>query len=111
MLHQAGGVWEKRSREEPKQEKKREESSVESWQEWEEKNINEKIEELRKHLNLSLAAFSKLLGCSPTQVKRMEIGTVVPTEDDIRKICEAFQVDEEYFKGTKTRDIKKGKAH
>ncbi|MGO4969927.1 helix-turn-helix domain-containing protein [Streptococcus alactolyticus] len=51
-----------------------------------------KIAQLRHHLNLSLVAFSKPLGCSPTQIKRMEIGTVIPSEDILERICDKFKI-------------------
>ena len=41
-------------------------------------NISFLMAELRKELRLSLVAFSKPLGCSPTHIKRMEVGTVIP---------------------------------
>ena len=51
------------------------------------------ISELRKKLGLSLVAFSKPLKCSPTQIKRMEIGTVIPNEDFIKCICQVYNID------------------
>ena len=44
--------------------------------------MKDKIAQLRHNLNLSLVAFSKPLGCSPTQIKRMEIGTVIHGKGD-----------------------------
>lgn len=61
--------------------------------------MKEKIAQLRHNLNLSLVAFSKPLGCSPTQIKRIEIGTVIPSEDILEKICDRFKVDRRYFTG------------
>lgn len=61
--------------------------------------MKEKIAQLRNSLNLSLVAFSKPLGCSPTQIKRMEIGTVIPSEDILERICDKFKVDRRYFTG------------
>ena len=57
------------------------------------------IAELREMLELSLAAFSKPLGCSPTQIKRMEVGTVTPDEEFINKVCEVYHVNPEYVEG------------
>ena len=62
--------------------------------------MNEKIKELRKLLNLSLVAFSKPLGCSPTHIKRMEVGTVIPDEEFISKLCEVYHISPAYFDGT-----------
>lgn len=61
--------------------------------------MNKYISELRKKLGLSLVAFSKPLKCSPTQIKRMEIGTVIPNEDFIKRICQVYNVDPQYFEG------------
>lgn len=61
--------------------------------------MKDKIGQLRHNLNLSLVAFSKPLGCSPTQIKRMEIGTVIPSEDILERICDRFKVDRRYFTG------------
>ena len=61
--------------------------------------MNEKIKELRKLLNLSLVAFSKPLGCSPTHIKRMEVGTVIPDEEFISKMCEVYHISPAYFEG------------
>ena len=57
------------------------------------------IADLRKMLELSLAAFSKPLGCSPTHIKRMEVGTVTPDKEFISKVCEVYHVKPEYFEG------------
>ena len=62
--------------------------------------MNEKIKELRKLLNLSLVSFSKPLGCSPTHIKRMEVGTVIPDEEFISKLCEVYHISPAYFDGT-----------
>ena len=62
--------------------------------------MNEKIKELRKLLNLSLVAFSKPLGCSPTHIKRMEVGTVIPDEEFISKMCEVYHISPAYFDGS-----------
>ena len=62
--------------------------------------MNEKIKELRKLLNLSLVAFSKPLGCSPTHIKRMEVGIVIPGEEFISKLCEVYHISPAYFDGT-----------
>ena len=62
-------------------------------------DMKDKIAQLRNHLNLSLVAFSKPLGCSPTQIRRMESGTVIPSEDILEKICDRFKVDRRYFTG------------
>lgn len=52
--------------------------------------MNKKIVELRNKLGLSRVAFAKDLGSSATQMKRMEIGTVIPDDEFIQKICSTY---------------------
>ena len=62
--------------------------------------MNKKIVELRNKLGLSRVAFAKDLGSSATQMKRMEIGTVIPDDEFLQKICSTFHVNPGYFEGT-----------
>lgn len=61
--------------------------------------MNKKIVELRNKLGLSRVAFAKDLGSSATQMKRMEIGTVIPDDEFIQKICSTFHVNPAFFTG------------
>lgn len=67
-------------------------------------NFSKYLTDLRQKLGLSLVAFSKPLNCSPTQIKRMELGTVVPSDNFIQMICEVFKVDPDYFDGRMSVD-------
>lgn len=62
--------------------------------------MNEKIAELRKYLNHSRVSFAKGLGVSNTQMRRIEIGEVVPGEQLIKNICSTYHVNPAYFEGT-----------
>ncbi len=62
--------------------------------------MNNKITKLRKHLNLSRVKFSQAIGVSNTQMRRIEIGEVIPGEQLIRKICSTYHVDPRYFAGS-----------
>lgn len=57
------------------------------------------LHELRNKLGLSRVAFAKDLGSSATQMKRMEIGTVIPDDEFIQKICSTYHVNPAYFTG------------
>lgn len=61
--------------------------------------MNKKIVELRNKLGVSRVAFAKDLGSSATQMKRMEIGTVIPDDEFIQKICSTYHVNPAYFTG------------
>ena len=61
--------------------------------------MNKKIVELRNKLGLSRVAFAKDLGSSATQMKRMEIGTVIPDDEFIQKVCSTYHVNPAYFTG------------
>lgn len=63
------------------------------------KCMNKKIVELRNKLGVSRVAFAKDLGSSATQMKRMEIGTVIPDDEFIQKICSTYHVNPAYFTG------------
>ena len=61
--------------------------------------MNKRIVELRNKLGLSRVAFAKDLGSSATQMKRMEIGTVIPDDEFIQKICSTYHVNPSFFTG------------
>ena len=61
--------------------------------------MNKKIVELRNKLGLSRVAFAKDLGSSATQMKRMEIGTVIPDDEFIQKIYSTYHVNPSFFTG------------
>ena len=60
-------------------------------------NVSTLISDLRAYLELSRAAFSAPIGLSPTHIARLEKGVTVPSQENINKICEAFEVDKRYF--------------
>lgn len=61
--------------------------------------MNKKIVELRNKLGVSRVAFAKDLGSSATQMKRIEIGTVIPDDEFLQKICSTFHVNPAFFTG------------
>ena len=61
--------------------------------------MNKKIVELRNKLGVSRVAFAKDLGSSATQMKRIEIGTVIPDDEFIQKICSTYHVNPSFFTG------------
>lgn len=61
------------------------------------------MRELRSYLKISVKDFSAKLGVAPTTLYWYENGGTL-TESHIKDICQAFDVDKEYFKGTMTLD-------
>ena len=59
------------------------------------------LRELRHYLKISVKDFSAKLGVVPTTIYWYENGGTL-TESHIEDICQAFNVDKEYFKGTMT---------
>ena len=59
------------------------------------------LRELRNYLKISVRDFSAMLGVVPTTIYWYENGGTL-TESHIEYICQAFNVDKEYFKGTMT---------
>ena len=59
------------------------------------------LRELRHYLKISVRDFSSRLGVVPTTIYWYENGGTL-TESHIEDICQAFNVDKEYFKGTMT---------
>lgn len=66
--------------------------------------MNNKITKIRKHLNLSRVKFSQAIVVSNTQMRRIEIGEVVPSEKLLRKICSTYHVNPAYFEGSVDSD-------
>lgn len=56
------------------------------------------LRELRHYLKISVRDFSSRLGVVPTTIYWYENGGTL-TESHIKDICQAFNVDKEYFKG------------
>lgn len=56
------------------------------------------LRELRHYLKISVRDFSAKLGVVPTTIYWYENGGTL-TESHIKDICQAFNVDKEYFKG------------
>lgn len=56
------------------------------------------LRELRHYLKISVKDFSAKLGVVPTTIYWYENGGTL-TESHIKDICQAFNVDKEYFKG------------
>lgn len=56
--------------------------------------MNERIKELRKHLNMNQDSFGKRLGVTGPAVSRMESGDRQPSDQVILSICREFGVNE-----------------
>ena len=59
--------------------------------------IKERIKELREKNNLTISAFARSLGISPTSVSLYESGRQNPGKKTIQRICEVYGVDEKYL--------------
>lgn len=59
------------------------------------------MRELRSYLKISVRNFAAKIGVVPTTIYWFENGGTI-TESHIEDICQAFNVDKEYFKGTMT---------
>ena len=59
--------------------------------------IKERIKELREKNNLTISAFARSLGISPTSVSLYESGRQNPGKKTIQRICEVYGVDESYL--------------
>ena len=60
--------------------------------------INDRIRELRTHLNLSQAAFGARIGLSRDEIKNIEYGKTMPREITIPLICREYKVHEEWLR-------------
>lgn len=63
--------------------------------------IGEKINLIRKHLELTQAEFGEKIGLKPTAISQMESGTRSVTERTIILICEKYNVNEEWLRTEK----------
>ena len=52
--------------------------------------MNERIRELRKHLNLTMEAFGSRIGVSKSTISNIENGNREATEHMIKSICRVF---------------------
>ena len=59
--------------------------------------IKDRIKELREKNGLTISAFAKSLGISPTSAGFYESGKQNPGKKTIAKICEVYGVDESYL--------------
>ena len=59
--------------------------------------IKDRIKELREKNGLTISAFAKSLGISPTSASLYESGKQNPGKKTIAKICEVYGVDESYL--------------
>lgn len=55
--------------------------------------MNERIRELRKHLNLTMEAFGSRIGVSKSTISNIENGNREATEHMIKSICREFGAD------------------
>lgn len=62
-------------------------------------DISKRISELRKKHNLSQAELAKKLGLTRAAVNYWESGSRTPTLDNIRAMCDIFNVDISYLTG------------
>ena len=59
--------------------------------------VGEKIHDLRSYLGLSLKAFGEAIGYSGNHIHRIEQNAGNPSEQLLRKVCDVFHVDPDYF--------------
>ena len=62
--------------------------------------IKDRIKELREKNGLTISAFAKSLGISPTSASLYESGKQNPGKKTIAKICEVYGVEERYLLST-----------
>ena len=70
--------------------------------------IKDRIKELREKNGLTISAFAKSLGISPTSASLYESGKQNPGKKTIAKICEVYGVEEDWL--TKTNETDKVSA-
>ena len=66
--------------------------------------IKDRIKELREKNGLTISAFAKSLGISPTSASLYESGKQNPGKKTIAKICEVYGVDEAYLSSSAPTD-------
>lgn len=61
--------------------------------------VNERIKQIRKILNLSQTAFGKRLGVTRSVIANIESNKVVPKDVFIRHISDVFKIKEDWLHG------------
>jgi len=59
----------------------------------------ERLRELRKDNNLSIAAMGKIIGVSHATISRWENGEMLPCIDHLYTICKHFNISSDYLLG------------
>lgn len=55
--------------------------------------MNERLKELRNHLNLTQSAFGANIGLTPGAVSKIESGTRTPADSTLKLICATYHVN------------------
>ncbi len=61
--------------------------------------IGKKIKELREELKITQKTLAEKVGKSPTAVASWEQGLSEPCVNDLRRLCEIFEVSADYLLG------------
>lgn len=61
-------------------------------------SINERIKEVRKARGLNQKEFSDKIGLTQSAVSRMESADVAVIDQNVRLICQAFHINEEWLR-------------
>lgn len=60
-------------------------------------NVNKRIEELRKFLDLSMGKFGSKIGVTASSINKIEKGENNPSEQTIKLICKEFNVSHDWL--------------
>lgn len=60
--------------------------------------MNDKVKELRKHLNLTQREFGERIGLKPNSISDIENGKNSLTDIVLKSICKEFNVNEDWLK-------------
>lgn len=60
--------------------------------------MNERLKQLRKHLNLNQDEFGRRIGVTKTAVSKMELGTYSITDSMVKLVCAEFNINEEWLR-------------
>nr|DAP45362.1 MAG TPA: helix-turn-helix domain protein [Caudoviricetes sp.] len=60
--------------------------------------MNDKVKELRKHLNLTQKEFGERIGLKPNSISDIENGKNSLTDIVLKSICKEFNVNEEWLR-------------
>ena len=63
-----------------------------------ETKINERLQKLRKSLNLNQIEFAERVGLTSSSISRIESGKTIITEQNIRFICMIFNTSEDWLR-------------